>query len=60
MPLVLFIIGGRDSRIQSQPGLFGYLLAIVLFLLAGISTGFLMFKGARSTVIGLSISPDVE
>ena len=60
MPFVLFVIGGRDPNIQSQPGLFLYTLAIPFLLLVGVGIGFSMYRNKPNAIRGLSISPNLR
>ncbi len=47
-PLVLLVVGGRDSKTLSETGLAWSFLAIALLLLTGLGAGFSMFRrGAR-------------
>jgi hypothetical protein len=47
-PLVLLVVGGRDSKPLSETGLAWSFLAIALLLLTGLGAGFSMFRrGAR-------------
>jgi hypothetical protein len=43
-PLVLLVVGGRDSRTQSEIGLAWSFLAIALLLLISLGAGFSMFR----------------
>jgi hypothetical protein len=53
-PLVLLVVGGRDSETLSETGLAWSFLAIVLLLLTGLGAGFSMFRrGARFPSISL-------
>jgi hypothetical protein len=50
--LVLLVVGGRDSKILSEPGLAWSFLAIALLLPTGLDAGFSMFmRGARFSSI---------
>jgi hypothetical protein len=52
-PLVLLIVGGRDSKTLSETGLAWSFLAIALLLITGLGAGFSMFRrGARFSSIG--------
>jgi hypothetical protein len=42
-PLVLLVVGGRDSKTLSEPGLAWSFLAIALLLLISLGAGFSMF-----------------
>ena len=42
--LVLFVVGGRDSKTLPEPSLAWSFLAIVLLLLTGLGAGFSMFR----------------
>ena len=53
-PLVLFVVGGRDSGTLSEPGLAWSFLVIALLLLISLGAGFSMF---RREVRVPSISP---
>ncbi|HZF39904.1 MAG TPA: hypothetical protein VE715_13840 [Blastocatellia bacterium] len=53
-PLVLLVVGGRDSKTPPENGLAWSFLAIVLLLLTGLGAGFSMFR--REARIS-SISP---
>ncbi len=55
-PLALIVAGTRNSNIHSQLGMPWYFLAIILFLLAGMSMGFIMFRSQPNATKGLSIS----
>jgi len=47
-PLVLLVVGGRDSKTLSEIGLAWSFLAIALLLLTSLGVGFSMFRrGAR-------------
>jgi hypothetical protein len=52
-PLVLLVVGGRDSRILSETGLAWSFLAIVLLLLISLGAGFSMF-GREARVPSIS------
>jgi hypothetical protein len=43
-PLVLLVVGGRDSKTLSESGLAWSFLAIALLLLMGLGAGFSMFR----------------
>ena len=43
-PLVLLVVGGRDSKTLSEPGLALSFLAIALLLLISLGVGFSMFR----------------
>ena len=43
-PLVLLVVGGRDSKTLSEPGLAWSFLAIALLLLISLCAGFSMFR----------------
>jgi hypothetical protein len=43
-PLLVFVIGGRNSNLEAQPGLVWLFLAIALLVMVGIGGGFLMFR----------------
>jgi hypothetical protein len=43
-PLVLLVVGGRDSKTLSEPGLAWSFLAIALLLLISLGAGFSMFR----------------
>ena len=43
-PLVLLVVGGRDSGTQSEIGLVWSFLAIALLLLISLGAGFSMFR----------------
>ena len=50
--LVLFVVGGRDSKTLSEPSLAWSFLAIALLLLTGLGAGSSMFmRGARFSSI---------
>ena len=50
--LVLFVVGGRDSKTLSEPSLAWFFLAIALLLLTGLGAGSSMFmRGARFSSI---------
>ena len=52
-PLVLLVVGGRDSKTLSEPGLAWSFLAIALLLLISLGAGFSMFRReARFPSIG--------
>jgi hypothetical protein len=52
-PLVLLVVGGRDSKTLSETGLAWSFMAIALLLIAGLGAGFSMFRrGARFPSIG--------
>ena len=54
-PLVLLVVGGRDSGTMSEIGLAWPFLAITLLLFISLGAGFSMFRrGARFPSIGLS------
>jgi hypothetical protein len=52
-PLVLLVVGGRDSKTLSETGLAWSFMAIALLLITGLGAGFSMFRrGARFPSIG--------
>ena len=53
--LLLLVVGGRDSKTLSEPGLARSFLAIALLLLTVLGAGFSMFmRGARFSSINSS------
>ena len=51
-PLVLLVVGGRDSGTLSEPGLTWSFLAIATLLLISLGAGFSMFRReARATPV---------
>jgi hypothetical protein len=52
-PLVLLVVGGRDSKTLSETGVAWSFLVIALLLLTGLGAGFSMFRRvARFPYIG--------
>ena len=56
-PLLVFVIGGRNSNLEAQPGLVWFFLAIALLLIVGIGGGFLMFMREAPATRDISLIP---
>lgn len=56
-PLVVFVLGGRNASLTTQPGLVWFFLAIGALLAGGISGGSLMFRRHTHPTGDISLTP---